>query len=449
MNKFKFLGSALMTAFFAFSLASCEKEDFNTKVDIEGDEIIIPGDEPDKKGDAVISVQPTVWALIDGEISNVTSESTITYNGKTKLEYTVNSDQGTSAMTVAIVATYDAKVGDETKTLTAAANIEVPALSAGQVYVVSPTLIMRAQSDVDIPELPEGYKPGDAVISIQPEVLALINGELKNVTSEADVTFNGAEKFTYTVNEDKGTSEMSVKIDASYATTIDGEAMTLTATTTITIPALSAGQVAIFMPQLIVSYNSEETPGGDTPGGDTPGGDTPVPSLIFSPQELPLESKEVHFDYKNSSNYYYDDYEFKAKYEWGSTLESKEIYATKYSAEVDSYIAGKVHTFEKEITLGKQLMYANSITCVEVEITYKKTKYTCQEFESSVYSRANGAIVAEFIIKEADAYKILRSTSININGHGHGSSSHSHGHGNGHGHGHGADNAGGGIVWPM
>lgn len=448
MNKFKFLGSTLMAAFFAFGLASCEKEDFNTKVDIEGDEVIIPGDEPDKKGDAVISVQPTVWALIDGEISNVTSESTITYNGKTKLEYTVNSDQGTSAMTIAIIATYDAKVGDETKTLTATANVEVPALSAGQVYVVSPTLIMRAQSDIETPELPEGYKPGDAVISIQPEVLALINGELKNVTGEANVTFNGAEKFTYTVNEDKGTSEMSVKIDASYATTVDGEAMTLTATTTIEIPALSAGQVAIFMPQLIVSYNSEETPGGDTPGGDIPGDDTPITSLIFNPEELPLESEEVHFDYKNSSNYYYNNYEFKAKYEWGSWLESKEIYASEHADAVNDFIKDNVHAYEHEITLGKQMMYANSITCVEVLIHYTRTKYTVQEFESTV-SRANGAIVAEFIIKAVDSYEIKGSTSININGHGHGSSGHSHGHGNGHDHGHGADNAGGGIVWPM
>ena len=90
-------------------------------------------------------------------------------------------------------------------------------------------------------------------------------------------------------------------------------------------------------------------------------------------------------------------------------------------------------------------MYANSITCVEVLIHYTRTKYTVQEIESTA-SRANGAIVAEFIIKAVDSYEIKGSTSINVNGHGHGSSGHSHGHGNGHDHGHGADNAGGGIV---
>lgn len=446
MNKFKFLGSTLMAAFFAFGLASCEKEDFNTKVDIEGDEVIIPGDEPDKKGDAVISVQPTVWALIDGEISNVTSESTITYNGKTKLEYTVNSDQGTSAMTIAIIATYDAKVGNETKTLTATASVEVPALSAGQVYVVSPTLIMRAQSDINTPELPEGYKPGDAVISIQPEVLALINGELKNVTGEANVTFNGAEKFTYTLNEDKGTSEMSVKIDASYATTVDGEAMTLTATTTIEIPALSAGQVAIFMPQLIVSYNSEEDDDDPIVIPGTPGSNT---YTVWTSDKLEGKKESVHYDYKNSSNYYYDSYLFKAPIkEWGTKLEGEPvIYDAKYNETVNNFVSNWVIAGEKEFEFKGVTLYANSVTCVTAEITYNRVKWTLLERETG--SSNAGKIVAELILREDEGWEVIGSESLHINGHGHGSSGHGHGHGNGHGHGHGADNAGGGIVWPM
>lgn len=446
MNKFKFLGSTLMAAFFAFGLASCEKEDFNTKVDIEGDEVIIPGDEPDKKGDAVISVQPTVWALIDGEISNVTSESTITYNGKTKLEYTVNSDQGTSAMTIAIIATYDAKVGNETKTLTATASVEVPALSAGQVYVVSPTLIMRAQSDINTPELPEGYKPGDAVISIQPEVLALINGELKNVTGEANVTFNGAEKFTYTLNEDKGTSEMSVKIDASYATTVDGEAMTLTATTTIEIPALSAGQVAIFMPQLIVSYNSEEDDDDPIVIPGTPGSNT---YTVWTSDKLEGKKESVHYDYKNSSNYYYDSYLFKAPIkEWGTKLEGEPvIYDAKYNETVNNFVSNWVIAGEKEFEFKGVTLYANSVTCVTAEITYNRVKWTLLERETG--SSNAGKIVAELILRVDEGWEVIGSESLHINGHGHGSSGHGHGHGNGHGHGHGADNAGGGIVWPM
>lgn len=447
MNKFKFFGSAIMAAFFAFSLASCEKEDFKTDVDIDGDEIIIPGNEPETKGDAVISLQPVVWAVIDGNIDNVTSEATITYNGKAKLEYTVNSDQGTSAMTVEIVATYDAKVGDETKTLTATANIEIPALSAGQVYVLSPTLIMRAQSEAVETPTPEGYKPGDAVISIQPEVLSLINGELKNVTGDASVTFNGAKKFTYTVNEDKGTSEMTVKIDASYTTTIDGEVMTLTATTTITIPALSAGQVAIFMPQLIVSYNSEETPDDPIIVPGTPGTDT---YTVWTSEELKSDTETAHFDYKNSSNYYYNDYVFIAPVkEWGITLESKDVKDTKYSGSVESLISSLAIAGEKKFEFKGVTLYANSITCVELTLSYKLVKWTLLECE--VGSASAGEIVAEVIFKvdlghEADK---ISSTSLNINGHGHGSSGHSHGLGNGHDHGHGADNAGGGIVYPM
>lgn len=449
MNKIKFLGSAFMAAFFAFSLASCEKENFKTEVDYEQPDVIIPDDEPEKKGDAVISVQPTVWALIDGNINNVTSDSKITYNGKAKLEYTVNSDQGTSAMTIAIVATYDAKVGDETKTLTATANLEIPALSAGQVYVVSPTLIMRAQSDVVTPEIPEGYKPGDAVISIQPEVLALINGELKNVTGEANVTFNGAEKFTYTVNEDKGTSEMEVKIDASYATVVDGEAMTLTATTTITIPALSAGQVAIFMPQLIVSYNSEEGEGGEGGEGDDP---IVIPGTdaytVWTSKTLDGGKEEVHFDYKNSSNYYYDSYTFAAPVaEWGIKLEgTPSIYDTKYTETVNNLVASLEKVYENTFHFSGLVLYANSITCVKANIEYNRVKWTLTERKSTT---SEGKTVAEFILREDKAFTNLTSESLHINGHGHGGSGHGHGHGNGHDHGHGADNAGGGIVMPM
>ena len=97
MNKIKFLSSAVMAAFFALGLTSCEKEDFKTDVDINVPEVEVPDVElPEgyKPGDAVLTIQPTVIAVIDGEIKNVTNESKITFNGKDKFEYALTPDKG-------------------------------------------------------------------------------------------------------------------------------------------------------------------------------------------------------------------------------------------------------------------------------------------------------------------------------------------------------------------
>ena len=170
MIKFKFLSSAVMAAFFAFGLASCEKEDFKTDVnpEINAPTINIPGvDLPDsyKPGDAVVSIQPTVWAVINGEVQNVTALTTIKFNDVEMDSYTKTSSTGFAAMTVKIAATYEATVGEEKKTLSAEATIEVPALTPGQVAIFTPTLVMSAKSETggDTPggDTPGGDTPGD------------------------------------------------------------------------------------------------------------------------------------------------------------------------------------------------------------------------------------------------------------------------------------------------
>ena len=165
MNKFKFLSSAVMAAFFAFGLASCEKEDFKTDVnpEINAPTINIPGvDLPDsyKPGDAVVSIQPTVWAVINGEVQNVTALTTIKFNDVEMDSYTKTSSTGFAAMTVKIAATYEATVGEEKKTLSAEATIEVPALTPGQVAIFTPTLVMSAKSETG-GDTPGGDTPGD------------------------------------------------------------------------------------------------------------------------------------------------------------------------------------------------------------------------------------------------------------------------------------------------
>ena len=88
MNKLKFLGSAVMAAFMAFNLASCEKESFTTETDVTvtPPTITIPGinleDIPQyQPGNAVVAIQPTVNALINGIVTDVTSKATIKIAG--------------------------------------------------------------------------------------------------------------------------------------------------------------------------------------------------------------------------------------------------------------------------------------------------------------------------------------------------------------------------------
>lgn len=155
MKKIKFLSCAAMAAFFAMSLTSCEKENFTT--DVEAPEvnvptITIPGitiPEGYKPGDAVIAIQPTVIGFIDGEAKTITDNCKFTYNGKDKFEYTVNADRGISAMTVEIVASYDYTLEEFTKAFTATHNVSIPALSAGMVAVITPTLIINAGGEVE------------------------------------------------------------------------------------------------------------------------------------------------------------------------------------------------------------------------------------------------------------------------------------------------------------
>jgi len=345
MNKFKFFGCALMAALFAFSFASCEKEDFKTDVDtdVNAPSINIPGvDLPDsyKPGDAVISIQPTVWAVINGEIQNVTALSTLKFNDVEMDSYTKTSATGFAAMTVKIAASYEATVGEEKKTLSAETTIEVPALTAGQVAIFTPTLVMSAKSEG------ESDEPGG------------------------------------------------------------------------------------------------DTPGGDEPGGDTPGGTTPggsTSSALVKETEIGSFTKSYDFHYENPKNYYYDQYELGnavviasdvTNYNYGSWESELKKYVNKYDNQSEI------------LNFGKHLLYANSITCVKVDVTYKNWKVTAE-------TRSSEAFV-EYYVKESAIYNFTYGLALeNGKGHSHSNTSHSHGHGNGHSHGHGIDNAGGGIVSPL
>ena len=95
MKKIKFLSCAFLAAIMALGFTSCEKENFNTQTDVDIDVPVInipgvvlpPSYQP---GDAVLSIQPTVIANINGLSTTVTNEAKITYNGESELKYEVN-----------------------------------------------------------------------------------------------------------------------------------------------------------------------------------------------------------------------------------------------------------------------------------------------------------------------------------------------------------------------
>ena len=157
--KVKFLSYAALAALFTLGITSCEKESFNTGSDInvEPPVVNIPGvniPEGYKPGDAVVSIQPSVVAVINGEVINVTEDATITYNEKESLEYTVEADQSIKEFDVKIVASYETVVEDSTFTLTAQRTVTVPNLSAGQVAIFTPTMVMSLNFKVEEPEQP-------------------------------------------------------------------------------------------------------------------------------------------------------------------------------------------------------------------------------------------------------------------------------------------------------
>jgi hypothetical protein len=144
MKKLRFLGSAVMAVFMAFNLASCEKENFTTDTDVTvtPPSITIPGitmPNEYKPGDAVVSIQPTVNALINGTITNVTANATIKIDGE-ELKYKVLTGQTIAAKEVTITVSYTATIEGFDKVLTAEEKVNVPDLKAGMVAIITPTI---------------------------------------------------------------------------------------------------------------------------------------------------------------------------------------------------------------------------------------------------------------------------------------------------------------------
>ena len=351
MNKFKFFGSTLMAAVFALGLASCEKEDFKTEVkpEVNAPTINIPG--------------------------------------------------------------------------------------------------------VDIPSDLPNYVVGDAVISIQPSVWAVIDGKVQDVTAVATISFNGEEKATYTASSKDGFAAMTVEIAATYVAGEGEEAKTYTGETTVEVPALSAGQVAIFTPTLVLSAQPSEDEGGEGEGGEgegtTPGGSTGYgPYVVLTSTNT--TSQKYHCDVQNQLDYYYPEVTVTTDKEFmlGAKVTATNLINTSYQTEFNNTVNSYNNYTEEKITFGTYPVYAKSVTCVEFTITSTVQQYTFVEGTT----RAAGDAIGTFEVTDNSYIINGYNTDIALpgSGHGHGNGNgHGHGNGNAHDHGHGSDNAGGGIVSPM
>ena len=154
MKKIKFLCCTALVAFMAFGLASCEKENFNTEnnVTVTPPTIIIPGIEIPERyepGDAIIAIQPKVNAFINGSIINVTEDAIIKINGETK-KHEVLTGKTIAAQDVKIEVSYTAVIDGFEKELTATDNISIPAMQAGMVAIINPTIWLSINGESSI-----------------------------------------------------------------------------------------------------------------------------------------------------------------------------------------------------------------------------------------------------------------------------------------------------------
>ena len=312
--------------------------------------------------------------------------------------------------------------------------------------------------EVEIPEVvvPEGYKPGDAVVSIQPTVLAVINGETKNVTEDENttITYNGEEgMFVPTLNADKGIDAIAVEVVATYKATIGEETKTLTATTIVRVPKLAAGQVAVFTPTMIMSLNVEVEEPGDEPGdepGEEPGEDTEKVSLglVTEANELETVATKTPFyiEFDNNSNYYFTGVTDNAggNLKKGSFISNIKVEAAySENAELQAILGSYNQGIENySITVKNFNLWPNTKTCFKAEQIVETKNYIIKE---SFETRATEEVKAATFTVTNYAYIISTTPEYYNSGAGH----NGHGHEGSHGHGHGTGNAGGGIIYGL
>ena len=471
MKRMKFLNGigamfALAVVALATTLTSCEKEDFNVNV------------EPIN---AQATINTTVLYVDETSTTNVTNDPTtvITYSEGP----TFTGNPGLSAKEVTVTASYNG--------ITNTAKVSVPALQAGQYLTLSTTIILQKDAPA----------PVNAKAEIKPVVLYVADGVTTDVTDKAEIVFDPANDGVF-----EGDPELAAtlsKITATY----EG----VSATISVEVPALTAGQSATMSPTIILQKQV---------------GNARVevkPVVLYMTKVAVIDvtaSAEIVFDPANNGIFEgtpaieattskitatYDDIEgsvtvnvpalaagqyttltptillvepsepiVSIELEKGTTTKTEEK-IENLDNESDFWWYETVTYTQKS---GSKIVDKNIITTDFDEIskidgfistleqTYNEEQVTNNEVP--VYSHSRTIVTVDYVIVKTDytfsrvsgsekeviatvsteEYSTLFEITPSQQIPGHGHAPAGHGHGYDHGHGHGTGNAGGGIVIP-
>lgn len=471
MKRMKFLNGigamfALAVVALATTLTSCEKEDFNVNV------------EPIN---AQATINTTVLYVDETSTTNVTNDPTtvITYSEGP----TFTGNPGLSAKEVTVTASYNG--------ITNTAKVSVPALQAGQYLTLSTTIILQKDAPA----------PVNAKAEIKPVVLYVADGVTTDVTDKAEIVFDPANDGVF-----EGDPELAAtlsKITATY----EG----VSATISVEVPALTAGQSATMSPTIILQKQV---------------GNARVevkPVVLYMTKVAVIDvtaSAEIVFDPANNGIFEgtpaieattskitatYDDIEgsvtvnvpalaagqyttltptillvepsepiVSIELEKGTTTKTEEK-IENLDNESDFWWYETVTYTQKS---GSKIVDKNIITTDFDEIskiggfistleqTYNEEQVTNNE--EPVYSHSRTIVTVDYVIVKTDytfsrvsgsekeviatvsteEYSTLFEITPSQQIPGHGHAPAGHGHGYDHGHGHGTGNAGGGIVIP-
>lgn len=250
--------------------------------------------------------------------------------------------------------------------------------------------------------------PVNAQAVISPIVLAIENGVTTDVTSKVTIT---PAELSFTGNP--SLAAKNVEVTAKY-----GE---LSATVTVKVPALQAGQYASLTPTIILQEKDAPT------------------QVVAEPTTTANEdSKEKVWD--NYELYWYNLPSFTYLEKKGAIVSSRVISDNVTDlierAAIESFFNTLKETYMPTtitVPANKYAVYANSRTTASVTYTITTTDY---KIVRKAVTKADSEVLGSAKVDDYTTTTLTVTENQDIPGHG---------HTHGHGHGHGEGNAGGGI----
>ena len=360
---------------------------------------------------AKAEVNPVVFLSVDGVLTDITEDATITFNdpdGDGVFEGDPENGGILEATTCEVTATYG-ELSNKVK-------VEIPRLLAGQYATLVPTIILTQIAE-DAP----------AIAEIKPIVLHMTSSAVVDVTAKAEITYAPDEDGVF-----EGTPNLNAQTATVTATYTNEEGEELTNTVTVNVPALEAGQYTTLTPTIILMDAME----------------IPVVTIEYDADPVETEESTDKFVEDNVSDYwYYTTVKYTEKL--GEQVQSSDITTQDMTelAVINSFVK-ELNTYkETEMVKEEVPVYSHSRTEASVTYSVVATTYSIYRVTKMVpLTKADDndgkELIATVKTKNYTATKLITTPGLQIPGHGH----EPMGHGHGFDHGHGNGNAGGGIV---